>query len=86
MFDLIPKGFPEIDINMDDVIVYDTNIFELFSDVTAEHDENRENLDVDLTCVASKKKNIDRFYSKRDFTNILLMFDYERMTRHLHGT
>lgn len=78
LFDLILKCFPEIDINIDDVIVYGTNIFELFSDITAEYGEKWEESDIDLPYIVSKKKNLEHSYSKRDFTNILLVFDYER--------
>ena len=78
LFDLILKCFPEIDINIDDVIVYGTNIFQLFSDITAEYGEKWEESDIDLPYIVSKKKNLEHSYSKRDFTNILLVFDYER--------
>lgn len=34
--------------------------------------------DIDLPFVISKKKNLENLCYKNDFTNIILVFDYER--------
>lgn len=80
LFWLIFKCFPEININMDNVWIYGTNIYQLYNDIVKEYGEEwaRENEDIDLPFVVSKKQYPDRLRYKEDFTNIVLVFDYER--------
>ncbi len=72
--------FPEININLSDVWVYGTNIYELYEDIEKEYGEEwvENEDDIDLPFVISKKITpLDLSY-KTEFTNIILMFDYER--------
>jgi hypothetical protein len=69
--------FPEIDINMDDVIIYGTNIYMLYQDIEKGYPGNWWEQDIDLPMIVSKKKQISTFY-KTDFTNVLIIFDFER--------
>jgi len=80
LFWLIFKCFPEIDINMDEIWIYGTNIYQLYDDIVKEYGEEwaRENEDIDLPFVISKKHSPDRLQYKEDFINIILVFDYER--------
>lgn len=80
LFWLIFKCFPEININMEDVWVYGTNIYMLYEDIVKEYGDKwaEENEDVDLPYVISKKQQPDILRYKEDFTNIILVFDYER--------
>lgn len=80
LFWLLFKCFPEIDIDMEDVWIYGTNIYMLYADILKEYGTeqlNRED-DIDLPFVISKKQHQDSLCYKEDFTNILLVFDYER--------
>ncbi|MBQ2982326.1 MAG: hypothetical protein IJD58_09450 [Lachnospiraceae bacterium] len=77
LFGLIFKCFPEISIDMEDVWIYGTNIYMLYEDIVKEYDVDWDEQDVDLPYVISKKKNRDNIQYKNDFTNIILVFDYE---------
>ncbi len=76
LFNLIFKCFPEIDIDMNDVWIYGTNIYILYEDIVKEYDVDWDEQDVDLPYIISKKKDKWVQY-KTDFTNIILVFDYE---------
>lgn len=78
LFWLIFKCFPEININMDDVWIYGTNIYRLYEDIVGEYGKDWSEVDVDLPFVISKKKKMDTLQYKEDFINIILVFDYER--------
>lgn len=80
LFWLIFKCFPEINIDMNNVWIYGTNIYLLYEDIVKEYgaDWAEEEMDVDLPFVISKKKMPDNLQYKDDFTNIILIFDYER--------
>ncbi len=87
LFWLIFKCFPEININMDEVWVYGTNIYQLYDDIVKEYGEQWaiENEDIDLPFLISKKKKMESLRYKEDFTNIILVFDYERHDIHFSG-
>lgn len=80
LFWLISKCFPEININMDEIWIYGTNIYQLYNDIVKEYGDEwvEENEDIDLPFVISKKQHPDKLRYKEDFTNIVLVFDYER--------
>ena len=80
LFWLIFKCFPEININMNEIWIYGTNIYQLYNDIVKEYGEEwaDENADIDLPFVISKKQYPDKLRYKEDFTNIVLVFDYER--------
>lgn len=80
LFWLIFKCFPEINIDMDDIWIYGTNIYQLYADIVREYGEQwaEENEDIDLPFVISKKQYPDKLRYKIDFINIILVFDYER--------
>lgn len=80
LFWLIFKCFPEININMDNVWIYGTNIYLLYEDIVKEYGEDwaEEEMEIDLPFVISKKQTPDDLRYKDDFTNIILVFDYER--------
>lgn len=79
LFWLLFKCFGEIEINFDDIWIYGTNIYKLYDDIVAEYGEDwaANEDDVDLPYVISKKQNKPVCY-KDDFTNIIIVFDYER--------
>ncbi len=79
LFGLLFKCFPEIEIDMDDVWIYGTSIYQLYDDIVKEYgsDWAASDLDIDLAYVVSKKKMPETPRDKRDFKNIILVFDYE---------
>lgn len=80
LFWLIFKCFPEINIDMDDIWIYGTNIYLLYGDIVKEYGSEwaDEENDIDLPFVISKKLHPDSLCYKEDFINIILVFDYER--------
>lgn len=80
LFWLIFNCFPEIDIRMDDIWIYGTNIYILYEDIEKQYGIRwgESNDDIDLPFVISKKQHLDVLRYKEDFTNIILVFDYER--------
>lgn len=78
LFRLLFKCFPEINIDMDDVWIYGTNIYMLHEDIVAEYGPDWTDVDIDLPFVISKKKKYADIQYKSNFTNIIMIFDYER--------
>lgn len=56
------------------------NIYRLYEDITKEYGDTwaDDEIDIDLPFVISKKTNPEDIRYKNDFTNIILIFDYER--------
>ena len=80
LFWLIFKCFPEMNIDINNVWIYGTNIYKLYEDIVKEYgnDWAKNEIDVDLPFVISKKEHPETIYYRNDFTNIILVFDYER--------
>lgn len=80
LFWLIFKCFPEINIDMDDIWIYGTNIYQLYEDIVRQYDSGwaERGEDIDLPYVISKKQHPEKLRYKEDFTNIILVFDFER--------
>lgn len=77
LFQLLLQCFPEMDIDMSSIWIYGTNIYMLEQDIIKEYGEEWDEEDVDLPFVISKRKQFDPIEYKNDFTNIILVFDYE---------
>lgn len=79
LFRVIFKSFPELHMDMDNnVLVYGTNIYMLYLDLVREYGEDWWQTDVDLPFLVSRKKGEPIRRYKRDFNNIILIFDYDR--------
>lgn len=80
LFWLVLRCFPEIDINMDNVLVYGTNIYMLYDDIEKEYGEGWVDSgdDIDLPYIISKKQHFNGLLYKNNFKNIIMVFDYER--------
>lgn len=78
LFGLLFGCFPELKISADDIWIYGTNIYKLYDDIVKEYGEEWEDDDIDLPFVISKKHGTIPLRYKEDFTNIFLVFDYER--------
>lgn len=77
LFWLMFRCFPEMDIDMDDIWIYGTNIYMLYDDIVKEYGLEWSDDDIDLPFVVSKKQGQDRHRYKNDFINIIMVFDYE---------
>ncbi len=75
---LLLKIYQEIDISIDDIIIYGTNIYLLYAEIEKEYGELWTEVDVDLPYIVSKQKDYSVSLNKNDFMNILIIFDYER--------
>lgn len=82
LFKLLFRCFPEMKISMDDIWIYGTNIYMLYDDIVKEYGEQWDKDDIDLPFVISKKQGMVPLRYKEDFTNIILIFDYERHDIH----
>lgn len=78
LFWLIFQCFPEINIDIDNVWVYGTNIYMLYEDIKKEYGADWAVDDIDLPFVISRKQDLNPLRYKEDFINIILIFDYER--------
>ena len=85
LFRLLFRCFPEMQISMEDIWIYGTNIYILYDDIVKEYGEEWENDDIDLPFVISKKQGRKPLCYKEDFTNIILAFDYERQDTNFAG-
>lgn len=75
---LLIKCFSELSIEQDNIIIYGTNIYQLYNDIVNYYGEDWQHQDVDLAYLVSAKKNFLPMLTKKEFVNILLIFDYER--------
>lgn len=78
LFALIFRCFPEINIDIEDVWIYGTNIYMLYEDIVKEYGEGWTADEIDLPFVISRKQSHGTIRYKEDFVNIILVFDYER--------
>lgn len=76
MFGLISRCFPELNIDMQSVWIYGTNIYRLYEEISEEYGDKWFEDDIDLPLLISKNKGYQIKY-KNDFSNIILIFDYE---------
>lgn len=77
LFGLLFKCFPELNIDIEQVWIYGTNIYMLYDNLVKEYGVDWYETEVDLPFVVSKK-NEEETKFRTDFTNIILVFDYER--------
>lgn len=78
LFALIFRCFPEINIDLENVWIYGTNIYMLYEDIVKEYGEGWTADEIDLPFVISRKQLSGTVRYKEDFVNIILVFDYER--------
>ncbi len=74
----ILASFPEIQIDEDNILIYETNIYILLCKIKEEYGEDWYEQDIDIPYLYGKLKGIVPRETKRNYTNILLIFDYER--------
>ena len=78
----ILQSFPEMDIDKNNILIYETNIYMLLSKIIEEYGEDWYEQDIDIPYLFSKIKGYAERESKKNYTNVLLIFDYERHDPH----
>lgn len=71
-------SFPEIKIDFKNIVIYESNVYNLYKKIVSDYGSDWEEQDIDLPMSVSKWKNYPYELSKENFTNIILIFDYER--------
>lgn len=74
----ILKVFPEIKISAENILIYRTNIYELLNQIIEEYGNDWYEQDIDLPFLISQQKGILPKETKLNYTDIFLIFDYER--------
>lgn len=71
--------FPEVPILNDNIHVYEADIYDLYHDIEAEYEEDwyENDLVIDIPLLISRRHSIEPQLKKNNFTNIILIFDYE---------
>lgn len=82
MINILLKLYPQIDIEMEDIVIYHTNIYQLYNEIVKEYDMEWDKNDVDLPLIVGRKIKFLPDMSKDNFKNILIVFDYERHDTH----
>ena len=82
LFPILLRCFPEIEINAGDILIYETNIHVLHRKIVDKYGVDWFEQDVDLPFVVSKEKIPNDMRYKRNYNNIILIFDYERQDTH----
>lgn len=85
LLNLLLQCFPEMNIKYENIVIYGTNIYDLYARIVKEYGEDWADTDVDLPYVISKMKNLEEVWYKDNFINIFLLFDYERQDTYFSG-
>ena len=78
LLSVLSRCFPELGIQPEDIWIYGTNIYVLFGELVKAYGADWDEQDVDLPFVISAAQTPGDHRYKRDYLNILLIFDYER--------
>ena len=70
--------FPEIPIKPENIIMYESNIYALHAAVVKKYGQTWKEQDVDIPKTISQFKSLGQGFEKINFTNVFLIFDYER--------
>ena len=68
--------FPSLNIEPNNIVIYHSNIYDLNNKIIQEYGDHWDNEDIDLPFVIGK--HLGKTYWAEDFTNIFILFDYER--------
>lgn len=73
------KCFPEIPISIESVHVYENNVYDLYHEIEEEYGEGwfEDDLEINIPMLICRKFDIRPPLERNNFTNIILMFDYE---------
>ena len=70
--------FPEIPIKPENIIMYESNIYALHAAIVKKYGQTWKEQDVDIPKTISEFKSLGKGFEKINFTNVFLIFDYER--------
>ncbi len=79
MLNMLLKVFPEIPLDMENIHIYNADIYDLYLQIVKEYEDDwyENGCEVNIPMLISRRLNITPQLDKRNFTNIILMFDYE---------
>ncbi len=80
LLNLLMKCFPEMSLNEHNVQIYRTNIYDLYKAIVEEYGDQcfADDDEIDIPLLISRRNGINPMLDKRKFTNILMLFDFER--------
>lgn len=81
LLQIVLKCFPEIPINYENIVVYGADIYDLYKDIEQEYGKKwyeDKLLEIDIPYIISEKLKLGVKMERNRFTNIILIFDYER--------
>lgn len=78
LFAIVRRCFPELGIDPQDIWIYGTNIYALLAALKRAYGADWDQQDIDLPFVISTEETPESYRYKRNYLNILLIFDYER--------
>lgn len=80
MIRIIFSVFSEISISYDNIVIFDADVYDLYKSIVDEYGEDWDAYDceIDIPYLISNRKGYNEKLDKRNFTNIILIFDYER--------
>ncbi|SDB28983.1 hypothetical protein SAMN02910298_01409 [Pseudobutyrivibrio sp. YE44] len=82
---LIFKAYPEINVAENEIVVFGSNIYNLYNKIVQEYDECWDEEDVDLAFIVSKMEGSIEASRKDDYREIFMIFDYERQDTFFTG-
>lgn len=65
LLNLLLQCFPEMNIKYENIVIYGTNIYDLYARIVKEYGEDWADTDVDLPYVISKMKNLEEPFSQK---------------------
>lgn len=79
LLNILLACFPEVPILSDNIHVYEADIYDLYHDIEVEYEEDwyENDLEIDIPLLISRRHSIEPHLKKNNFTNIILIFDYE---------
>ena len=71
--------FPEIPVKYEDIQIFSSDVYDLYHSIEMEYGEEwfEDELSIDLPYLISRRLKIEPHLDRRNYTNIILMFDYE---------
>lgn len=81
LLQIILKCFPEIPVNYENILIFGADIYDLYGDIEEEYGEDwhvDDFLEINIPYLMSKRLQLSANLERNRFTNIILIFDYER--------
>lgn len=75
---MLLRCFPEIPVKQENIHIYETDVYDLYNRIEKEYGADWDEQDVDIPWIISVRNQIVPPLDGRKFTDVLLMFDFER--------